>query len=127
MKYKLLIILSLCILIISVNLVSAMKIDFYYSPTCSHCQNVIPTINNLIAKYQEPYYVWKTYDVTQMNYNIRAVPTIKIETNDCRSIEISGDVPIINKLPCELNEQSTQKCVTYINGEGTRGGSWFVE
>ena len=80
-----------------------------------------------MQKYNKPYYIWNVFDTTQTSYNIQGIPTIKIKTNDCRNIEIVGDVPILNQLPCELQEMSTLECMTYPNGEGTRGGSWFIE
>lgn len=104
---------------------SAMTINFFYSPTCPHCQNVIPTIQSLMQKYIEPCYKWLWHDVTQMSYDIQGVPTIKITTSDSRTIEITGDTPILKRLPCELNEQSTPQCITY-SAESNHKGSWFV-
>jgi thiol-disulfide isomerase/thioredoxin len=109
-----------------ISLVSAMKIDFYYHPECSHCKNVVPIIQNLMNQYKEPCYMWKVIDTSQpYSYAISGVPTIKIITSDNRNIEIVGDAPILKQLPCELAEQSTKECMTYPGGEGTRGGSWF--
>ena len=113
-------------LLLSVSLVSAMKIDFFYHPECPHCKNVIPTINFLMNKYKSPFYEWRVFDTSEpVSYNVQGVPTIRIKTDDCRNIEITGDQPILKQLPCELQEMSTKECMTYIDGEGTRGGSLF--
>lgn len=107
--------------------ISAMNIDFYYSPYCPHCQNVLPTIQTLQNQFSSNYYSWNWFDVTQGGrYNIQGVPTIKIKTDDCRNIEIVGDEPIKKQLKCELQEQSTLECPTFLDGQGTKGGSWFV-
>jgi hypothetical protein len=79
----------------------------------------------LYNNFNSPYYKWNFFDVSKGSYNIQGVPTIEIKTNDCRNIEIVGDQPIIKQLPCELQEMSTKECMTYINGEGARGGSYF--
>jgi len=114
-------------MLFSISFISAMNIDFYYSPQCPHCQNVIPTINLLMKQYNQPCYIWNVFDTSQTSYNIPGVPFIKIKTSDNRNIEISGDTPILNQLLCELQQMSTKECPTYSNGEGTRGGSWFIE
>jgi len=109
-----------------ISLVSAIKIDFYYHPECPHCKNVMPLIQNLSQQYKQPCYIWKTIDTSQpYSYAISGVPTIKIRTSDNRNIEIVGDTTILKQLPCELAEKSTKECITYPNGEGIKGGSWF--
>lgn len=114
-------------ILLSLSLVSAMKINFFYSPTCPHCQNVIPLVNSLMQQYTESYFNWYVYDITKGSYNIQGVPLIRIQTEDCRNITIEGDQPILKQLPCELKQQSSAECPTYLNGEGSRGGSWFVQ
>ncbi len=118
MKYIMLFILLGVLLITSV---SAMSIQFYYSPSCPHCQNVMPTINSLI-KSGLPI---KVFDITQKSYDIPAVPFIKLITDDCRTIEITGDAPILKQLPCELQQISTPQCQTYP-AVSNHKGSWFV-
>ena len=114
------------ILILSVGYVSAMRIDFYYHPSCPHCQNVMPTIQTLMQKYITPCYEWRNFDTSQpVSYDIKGVPTIKIKTSDNRNIEISGDTPILKQLPCELQEMTTPECPTYP-AESNHQGSWFV-
>ncbi len=123
MKYLLSFVLASIFLVSSV---SAMSIDFYYSPTCPHCQNVEPTITSLMKYFSSPYYVWSLNDVSTGKFAIESIPFIKIKTNDCRNIEISGDTPILERLPCELQEKSTPTCKTYA-AESNHAGSWFVE
>lgn len=124
MKIKLLT-AFLIVSLLSFNLINAMTVDFFYHPNCSHCQKVIPTIQALSSIYNSNYYTWNFYDTSKQSYNVEGVPTIRITTDDCRNIEIIGDVNILQQLPCELQEQSTEQCMTYLNGEGKRGGSWF--
>ena len=112
--------------LLSLSIISAMRIDFFYSPSCPHCQNVLPTIDNFVKQYTLPYYIWNIYDVSKGSYNVDGVPLIKIKTEDNREIEIAGDKPILQRLKCELNEQSTLECPTYSILEGTKDGSWFI-
>lgn len=101
-----------------------MRVDFFYSPTCPACKSIIPTINPLIEQFNKPYYIWNVYDISQGSYNIKAVPTIKIKTSDCREIELVGTQEINKYLKCELQEMSTLECPTNTQ---LKRGSYFIE
>jgi len=110
-------------LIFSVTLMSAMTIDYYYSPNCSHCQKVTPLINSLVGKYNN--YNWNFYDVSQGSYNIQGTPTVRIKTNDCREIKLVGSYEIPRWLNCELQQMTTKECPTSTK-LNLETNSWFI-
>lgn len=124
MKTKLFFILGMFGLFLSISFVSAMEVNFFYSPTCPACKSIIPTINSLIEQFKKPFYIWNINDVSQGNYNVQSVPTIKIKTSDCREIELVGTQEINKYLKCELQEQSTEECMTHHE---LKRGSYFIE
>lgn len=106
-----------------VGCVSAISVDYFYSPNCGHCQSVSPLIQEMIEKHQE--IKFNILDVTQGSYNIGGTPTLKINTNDKREIILVGSYEIPQYLECELNEMSTLDCptTTYLN---TTTNSYFI-
>jgi len=93
-----------------VSCVSAMSINYYYSPNCGHCQKIAPFINQVSNQY--PDVNWNILDVTQGSYNIQGTPFLELITNDGRNILLSGSYEIPEYLECELNEMSTLDCPT---------------
>jgi len=90
------------------------KVEFYYSPSCPHCQEVFPLVNEL----KEYFTNWNFYfyDVTQKSYpDINAVPLIIIKPGDGRTIELIGTYEIQKYLKCEVQEQSTPECLTHYD------------
>jgi len=112
--------------VLLVGFVSASSVNFYYSPTCPHCEAVTPLINNL----KENYLNWNFnfFDVTKGSYTISGVPTITIITKDKRNINLIGSNDIPSYLECELNEMTTLDCPTYSACEGynLETNSWFI-
>jgi len=120
MNYKLL----FGILIIGLFLegcVSAMFVDFYYSPSCGYCTQVKP----LILKLSEQHKI-NFLDVSKGSYNISGIPTIRIITDDKRKIKLVGSQEIQKRLKCELNEMTTKQCPTY-SSNNYKGDSWFIK
>jgi len=119
--------ISICLFltIFLVSGVSAMNINFFYSPQCGSCQKILPLIQNLNEKYSSSYYSWNIFDITKGSYNINAVPFIKIKTNDCREINLIGSQEIPARLKCELQEMTTKDCLTYSAGK-VKEGSLFI-
>jgi len=109
-------------LIFSVGFVSAMNVDYFYSPTCSACNSIKNIIVNLYDRFD--YHNWNFLDVTKGSYNVNAIPTIKIRTDDCREIELAGTEEINKYLKCELQEMSTLECQTHLE---LKRGSFFIE
>lgn len=103
---------------------SPKTVDFYYSPYCSHCMKVKPTVDSLKEEYTN--WAWSYHDVTKEQTNIRSVPTIKIVTSDNREITLRGDQEIPRWLECELAEQSSNECPTYVGDYNHETNSWFV-
>ena len=108
--------------ILLVSSVSALTVDYYYSPTCPHCQKVSPIVQQLYNQFN--FHEWHFYDVSKGSYNIDGVPSIKIKTGDCREIELKGSYEIPKYLKCELQEQSTLECPTHSE---LIKGSFFLE
>lgn len=121
MKLKyIFLILAVCLLVSSV---SALEISFFYSPSCPHCQNIIPLIKQLSQEYY--WHSWKAYDVAKGSYDVSGIPTIRIKDN-CYNVEIVGDTPIQNKLKCEVQQMTTQECKTKPASTKLKSGeSWF--
>ena len=94
---------------------SAMRVDYFYSPNCGHCQEISPFVKELSYKYNNVGFNF--LDVTQGSYNVMGTPTLKINTNDKREITLVGSYDIPRYLECELNEMSTLDCPTtsYLN------------
>lgn len=118
-----LLIVSSSLIIANSNKPCEKRIEFYYNPSCPHCQEVIPLIN----KYQEQYNKWEfyIYDVTKGSYpNISGVPTIKIYPEKGREIILTGSYEIPKYLKCELEEKSSLECPTHLN---LIRGSYFLE
>jgi len=88
------------------------KIEFYYHPSCPHCQEVYP----LVKEYEKIFTQWKFYyfDISKGNYNVSGVPTIKIYP-DNREIILIGSEEVKKYFKCELQEKSTLECPTHLN------------
>ena len=93
-----------------VGCVSAVSVNYFYSPNCGHCQKIAPFINQIINQYSNVN--WNILDVTQGSYNIQGTPTLVLRTNDNRDITLVGSEEIPKYLECELNEMSTLDCPT---------------
>lgn len=112
------------LLVLSINLTSALEIRFFYSPSCSHCQNIIPLVQQLSRDFK--WHDWFAYDVTKGSYNISGIPTIRIKDR-CYNVEIVGDIPIQNKLKCEVQQMTTSECITKSADIKLKSGeSWFI-
>lgn len=122
-KIKLSIILAFAF-IFSTNYVSAMNIDFFYSPNCPACNSIFPEIILLSNQFTFPNYLWNGFDVSKKSYGINLIPTVRIETDDCREIELVGTNEINKYLKCELQEMSTPECRTH---NYLKRGSYFIE
>ena len=103
-------------------LMNSSKVDFFYSPSCIHCQNIFP----LIETYEDYFTNWEFsyYDITKGSYAVQGVPTIMLTTSDGREIFLIGSKEIPQKIECELLEMSTPECITYSADECITG-SWF--
>jgi len=129
MKKK--IIFSLFLGVLLLSSLSAMSVSFYYSENCNYCKQIYPFVIEQIRIY--PSYNFGLYDVSsnEENYqtytenNFGGVPSFLIKTDDCREIKFVGADE--RRLKCELQQMSSIECMTYLDGEGKRGGSWFVE
>lgn len=120
------ILISVCVVIfvlVSGILVSAMDINYFYSPNCPACNSIKSLMNEFYNKFY--FYKWNVYDVTQGSYNVQIIPTIRIKTNDCRQIELTGTDEIKKYLNCELQEMTTKGCST--NAFNSERQSWFIE
>ncbi len=119
-------IIAMCLIIglLLVGSVTASSVNFYYSPTCPHCEAVSPLIQQLSQQKFSAAWKWSFFDVSKQSYDIQGVPTIKIKTDDCREIELVGSYEIPKYLKCELQEQSTKECMTHSE---LKRGSYFLE
>lgn len=106
-----------------ISLITAGSVSFFYSPTCPHCQEVIPLINSYSNLF--PNWEWNAYDITKGSYSVEAVPLVKINTDDNREINLLGTDEIENNLGCELQEMSTLNCPT-LTASSCNAGSWFI-
>ncbi len=133
MKKKFIVLISLAFILISLAGVFAVvqvqssklackRVEFYYNPSCPHCQNVFP----LIKEYSNKYTDWKFYsfDASQKSYlDVYAVPTVKVYPADNRKIILTGEDEIEKYLKCELEEKSSLECPTHLN---LVRGSYFI-
>jgi len=94
-----------------VGCVSAMSVNYFYSPSCGHCEAIKPFINQVTNKYSNV--KWNILDITQGSYNIQGTPALMLRTNDNRDITLVGSGEIPRWLECELNEMTTKNCPTY--------------
>ena len=124
MKKTIIVILSLILL---VSLISAMDITFFYSNTCSYCQQIKPYIMNYVNSDNN---FWKIYEISDENnyntykeYEFTGIPSFVINTDDGREIKFVG--ADLKRLNCELREMTTKECPTYSAEEGCKEGSWF--
>jgi len=121
-----LLLISVCVgvlLLVGGVLVSAMDVNYFYSPNCPACNS----IKSLMSEFYNKFYFYNlnVYDVTQGSYNVQSIPTIRIKTNDCRQIELIGTDEIQKYLNCELQEMTTKGCPT--NAFNSERQSWFIE
>ena len=93
-------------------------VEFYYSPTCPHCQAVSPFISELSAKYN--FLDWRFYNVAEGSYAIDGVPTLIID----KTITLKGSYEIPRYLECYLKEQSSLNCPT--KSADTCTNDWFI-
>jgi len=115
------IIISLILGIFFIGCISALTVDFFYSPQCPHCQKVMPTVIQLGKKY--PNHEWNTYDVSQGSYNVGGVPLVELDNG----VSLRGSLEIPKYLECEVQEMTTKECETYSADEGIdpETKSWF--
>jgi thiol-disulfide isomerase/thioredoxin len=100
----------LVILFVGIGLVGATSVNYFYSPTCPHCERVNPLIVDYVNSYGDVQ--WSILDVSKGSYNIAGTPTIQIFTSDNRQIDLVGELEIPAYLNCELGEMSTTQCPT---------------
>ena len=98
-----------------VGLSSAVSVNYFYSPSCGHCKEITPFIQQISSKYNDVDFNF--LDITKGSYNIRGTPTLIINTKDKREIILVGSYEIPKLLECELNEMSVLDCSTtpYLN------------
>ena len=124
---KKLIVFVLVGIILSAGIISAMQIQFFYSESCPHCQEIFPFVKSQVNKYPSyNFFVYETSieenQISFKNYGFTGVPSFVINTDDGREIKFSGaNKP---KLYCELQEMTTLECPTY-SVDHCIGGSWF--
>jgi len=107
------------IFITLISSVSAIQTaDYFYSPTCPHCQKVSPFIEMISGKYLNV--MWNFYDVTTGDYDVGGVPTLIIDDN----IILTGSYEIPRYAECYLKEMSTKECPTY--SADTCTNDWFI-
>lgn len=103
---------------------SAMNIKYFYSDTCPHCQKTAPFIQAMNEKYSCVDWDLKNVALEKNSLELKeygkGVPTIVI--ND--EIILSGSKDIPERLECEINEMSTEDCLTY-SADNSIKGSWF--
>ena len=124
-------IFTLFLIILLIGTISSMSLSFYYSENCYYCKQIYPFVREQVNVY--PTYQFGLYEISKNENNYQAyiknnfdgVPAFLIKTDDCRTIKFAGADE--HRLHCELQQMSTMNCLTYINGEGKRGGSWFLE
>jgi len=95
--------------------VSAMSVDYYYSPNCMHCQKIAPFMSEITHNYKN--IIFNFFNTLKTSYDIQGTPTLIIKTDDKREISLTGSYEIPKNLECELNEMSTLDCptTTYLN------------
>ena len=93
-----------------VSCVSAISVNYFYSPNCGHCEKIDPFINQISNRYLN--INWNILDVTQGSYNVSGTPTLILSSSDNRDIILVGSEEIPRWLECELNEMSTLNCPT---------------
>ena len=113
--------------ILSISLISAMDITFFYSEDCPHCQKIKPLIFDLATRGYKGH--WDLYEINnEYNYpafieeGFTGVPAFKIKTSDNRIVKFTG--ADMKKLDCELQEMTTKECSTY-SADHCIKESWF--
>jgi len=109
--------------VLLIGCVSAISVNYYYSPTCGHCKSIEPFIQKSISSY--PAVKWNILNVTKGSYNIQGTPLLELFTTDGRKIVLGGSADIPKFLECELKEQSNLNCETYSANECI-ADSWFI-
>jgi len=111
---------ALISVILLTNIVSAVCVDYYFNPQCSHCQQIAPFIVQVKAFFTDV--KWTDHNVVEEQMSV-GTPTAVIN----KQITLVGSADIPRWLPCELQEMSTPNCVTYSADEKNRPTeSWFV-
>ena len=112
--------------ILSVSVISALQVNYFYSDTCPYCQKMKPLIEEI-----SNYYIVNWYEVSNpqsenlyKDYEFSGVPAFVINTDDNREIKFTGANP--QRLICELQEMSTKDCVTY-SADMCMGESLFLD
>lgn len=112
---------------LSISLVSAMSIDFFYSDGCPYCQKIKPLVEEIdnqgvIVNY------FNTANPEAQDFFIEkgftGVPAFVIHTNYCEEITFTGARE--QKLKCEVQEMSTKDCPTLSADHSIKGESWFL-
>jgi protein-disulfide isomerase len=104
-----------------ISLVSAVKtVDFFYSPSCPHCQQVSPLMDTLSKTKYDTNWRWNFYDVTKGSYNVDGVPTLIFDN----FVKLQGSYEIPRYAECYLKEQSNLNCPTLSADTCTK--DWFV-
>ena len=102
------------------SVVSAVCVDYYFNPQCSHCQQIAPFIEQIKSYFTNV--KWTDHDVVEEEMSV-GTPTIVVN----KKITLVGSGEIPRWLLCELGEMTTPNCVTYSADEINRPtASWFV-
>ena len=121
--------IAIVTLLLLTSSVTAMKVQFFYSKNCPHCQTMYPVVMNFVNKY--PKITWGIYEVNSDVDNLKAyqeqgfsgVPAFSITTSDCREIQFVG--ADTKKFQCEVEEMTTKDCPTFSADKEPIEGSWF--
>jgi len=108
------------VMLLLVSSVSAITADYYFHPQCGHCEKIKPFMEQVSYFFEIEW-----LDASKASYDISGTPTLKIHPSDGGEIVLSGSVDIPKYSVCELNEMSTQDCVTY-SADTCVEDTWFV-
>jgi thiol-disulfide isomerase/thioredoxin len=102
--------IAMCLIIglMLVGSVSALSVNYFYSPSCPHCENVKPLIRELQEKYS--FHNWNFVNIKEYNLNI-PVPRLEIE-----EVVLIGskDIPLFAEkyLDCNPDVQPQTRCLS---------------
>lgn len=119
MKTKYFVMLGIIVLLVG-SVTAIRTADYYYSPTCPHCQKVSPFIDLISQTDYSTNWNWNFYDITKGSYDIDGVPTLIFDN----LIKLQGSYEIPRYAECYLKEQSSLNCPTY--SADTCTNDWFM-
>ena len=111
------------ILLVCLFVVSAMELDFYYSPNCKYCEQITPIVFLFTNHFGVEV---NSYNVLEVVEYAGPVPKFIITTDDNRKVTFIG--ADAHKLFCELQEMTTKECQTYRADTSIGNNeSWFIK